>query len=258
MAMIENQGRLEASSVYREFTIGLLSAFIGAVATIAIGAFGFFNKDKELDIQLVNIALTILSGKHDTEQSEEARKFALRALSKYSNVDIPQEEFLKWSKSGVLPQGSFQYSGELRSDIPEFEELVRALPEDDFIALTLTGEAGLAGTENEIIAIASVIFNRREDSAFPNNIYDVILQDGVFSVWASNLKNPQKISDARRSPAYGRAKSIAIRALDDNLTDPTSGALYYHSDYVRPKWRRSLEYTNTIGRWLFYKRKPQP
>lgn len=92
-------------------SIALISAAFTAVATLVVGvstgAFSYFNKDRELDLKMVDISLTILSGDHDTKNSLEARKFALRALSKYADVEIPDTELETWANQGILPQGSF-------------------------------------------------------------------------------------------------------------------------------------------------------
>ena len=37
------------------------------------------------------------------------------------------------------------------------------------------------------------------------------------------------------------------------LLDITDGALWYHADYVHPKWAKSFEKTTKIGRHIFYR-----
>jgi hypothetical protein len=86
-------------------------AVVGTFATVGVGAFGFFNKDREMDIEMVKISLSILAGEKssifDTPSSDEktapGRAFALRALEKYSGVNIPEEEFTIWQERGTLP-----------------------------------------------------------------------------------------------------------------------------------------------------------
>ena len=55
---------------------------------------------------------------------------------------------------------------------------------------------------------------------------------------------------------YNDIRNIAIYvyANYDLLTDPTHGALFYHADYVNPKWK-NMEKTAVIGRHIFYNRK---
>ena len=45
--------------------------------------------------------------------------------------------------------------------------------------------------------------------------------------------------------------AIYVYANYENLRDITKGALYYHADYVNPRWK--LEKTTVIGRHIFYK-----
>lgn len=94
-----------------DYLIPILSAAIGAAlgatATIATGAFGYFNRDRELDIRLVDVGLAILKAEQidsaeDRQTSEPARRFALRLLQKYSDVDIPIIEFDAWAGGGPL------------------------------------------------------------------------------------------------------------------------------------------------------------
>lgn len=96
----------------KEILVPLLSALggalIAAVATVSTGAFGYLNRDRELDIEMVNIALKILGGEidEDAKKSEPARKFALNALQKYSGVTIESDDFETWVAEGVLPNAT--------------------------------------------------------------------------------------------------------------------------------------------------------
>jgi spore germination cell wall hydrolase CwlJ-like protein len=35
--------------------------------------------------------------------------------------------------------------------------------------------------------------------------------------------------------------------------DPTNGALYYHADYVKPRWSSRFKRTARIGNHIFYR-----
>jgi len=37
------------------------------------------------------------------------------------------------------------------------------------------------------------------------------------------------------------------------MLDITDGALYYHADYVRPRWAKHMERTSKIGEHIFYR-----
>ncbi len=42
-----------------------------------------------------------------------------------------------------------------------------------------------------------------------------------------------------------------------SFMDPTSGALWYHADYVKPSWRNAFERGPKIGRHIFYSQATQ-
>lgn len=90
-------------SFLRVAAISIASAAVGATATILTGAFVYFNKNKELDIQMVQISLSILSGEDTGKKSAPARKFALHMLENYTGVEIPRDDFDSWVDGGVLP-----------------------------------------------------------------------------------------------------------------------------------------------------------
>ena len=85
--------------------IGIAS--VGAIGTIATGAFGYWNTDRSQDIQMVSIALSILAGENK-DTSLPGRKFALRVLEEHAKVDIPDKEFEDWAAIGTLPSVLYQ------------------------------------------------------------------------------------------------------------------------------------------------------
>ena len=54
-----------------------------------------------------------------------------------------------------------------------------------------------------------------------------------------------------RSPAR-KAKEIAEHVYLGNYRDVTSGAQFYHADYVSPSWARVFDRTIKIGAHIFY------
>ena len=44
-----------------------------------------------------------------------------------------------------------------------------------------------------------------------------------------------------------------VYANYEKMHDMTQGALFYHADYVNPRWK--LERTTVIGRHIFYKQR---
>ena len=58
---------------------------------------------------------------------------------------------------------------------------------------------------------------------------------------------------AKEDEAYATAKEIARKALNLQLTDRTSGALYFHQRTVKPGWAADYTKTVEIGEFLFYR-----
>jgi N-acetylmuramoyl-L-alanine amidase len=121
------------------------------------------------------------------------------------------------------------------------------------LALNIYHEAR-SEPESGQIAVARVTLNRVESEAFPESICGVVKQGGQrlhrcqFSWWCDG-----KPDDPKEQKAWKRSLEIGQRVLADEVPDPTDGALYYHTDYVSPKWSRHFERTTRIGRHLFYR-----
>jgi len=102
-------------------------------------------------------------------------------------------------------------------------------------------------------AVASVVMNRLGHEGFPNTVCGVVRQGNEqgtcqFSWWCDGRSD-----QAKEDESYATAKEIARRALNQQLTDRTAGALYFHHRNVTPGW--STEYLKTveIGEFVFYK-----
>lgn len=120
------------TSLVSTLATGFVGAVAGAAATISVGAFGYLNKDRELDIRMVDIGLSILSGENKGTDSEPGRRFALRLLERYTEIDIPDEDFKAWIKRGVidvspLPTLLLQQRSEIRNDLRELEASAQSL-----------------------------------------------------------------------------------------------------------------------------------
>ncbi|MTW19907.1 cell wall hydrolase [Allochromatium palmeri] len=126
-------------------------------------------------------------------------------------------------------------------------------PDLQCLALNIYHEAR-SEPESGQIAVARVTLNRVESDAFPGSICGVVKQGGQkrhrcqFSWWCDG-----KPDDPKEQRAWKRSLEISRRVLADEISDPTNGALYYHTDYVSPKWSRHFQRTTRIGRHLFYR-----
>lgn len=123
--------------------------------------------------------------------------------------------------------------------------------EVDCLAINIYREAGIEEVKG-MIAVALVTMNRLKTQGFPDSVCKVVNQKKnstcQFS-WVCMNKLP-RINEK----IYNYTREIATHVFlnHDLIEDFTSGALFYHADYVRPKWK-NLEVTTKIGRHIFYK-----
>jgi spore germination cell wall hydrolase CwlJ-like protein len=119
----------------------------------------------------------------------------------------------------------------------------------DCLAENIYHEAGFESRQGKE-AVALVTLNRTQDPRFPKDICGVVKQKTTSVCQFSWFCQTTSI---RNKDVYEDAKDVAVYvyANYENLKDITKGALYYHADYVNPRWK--LEKTTVIGRHIFYK-----
>ncbi len=123
------------------------------------------------------------------------------------------------------------------------------------------GNQPLAGK----IAVANVTLNRVEDLQFPENICDVVYQSKAYYESWTGTKVPVrgmcqfswycdgKSDEPKDSQTWVESIRIADMVLNQKTVDITSGALWYHADYVYPYWADHLTRVITIENHIFYK-----
>jgi hypothetical protein len=83
--------------------VPVVSVLLSAVVSIFATTSDYWSKDRSNDIEMVRISLAILSGENK-DTSEVGRKFALRALRDYSNVEMTDAELDEWAENGTIPE----------------------------------------------------------------------------------------------------------------------------------------------------------
>jgi spore germination cell wall hydrolase CwlJ-like protein len=113
------------------------------------------------------------------------------------------------------------------------------------------------------VAVAFVTINRVKSSRFESDICSVVKQKmaGVCQFSWYCEERPKAMSQGKvltnsNNSLYNNIRNLAIYvyANYERIEDPTHGALFYHADYVSPKWK-NMEKTAVIGRHIFYNRK---
>ncbi|CAB5220555.1 spore_SleB, spore cortex-lytic enzyme [uncultured Caudovirales phage] len=133
----------------------------------------------------------------------------------------------------------------------EYHQLTKeARKEIDCLADNVYHEAGYE-TEQGRMAVAFVTLNRLQDPRFPKDICSVVKQKTNYTcqfTWFCE----HKVTDRQKHQyELSREAALYVYANYEKLKDITKGALYYHADYVNPKWK--LQKTVTIGRHIFYR-----
>lgn len=111
-------------------------------------------------------------------------------------------------------------------------------------------EAGNQSTTGKI-AVSNVVMNRVDDKRFPNTPCGVINQKARGVCQFSWVCQGKKY--IRNQKTYAEAKHTAVRVYYKDISDVTSGAKFYHANYVRPSWSRVFKRTVVIGDHIFYK-----
>lgn len=157
-------------------------------------------------------------------------------------------------------------------------------PDVSILAQTMWGEARSHGATG-MLAVGNVIKNRAEANMkmFGQGIRGVALKPKQFSCWNEGDPNRDRIKEIleydrlislRRSPdgtpfdewfakfknsgnymdykAWLLAKDIAKKIIAGKASDPTNGAVYYHTTDVDPAWNANLDHVATVGNHLFY------
>ena len=117
------------------------------------------------------------------------------------------------------------------------------------MALNMYHEARGEGRKG-MVAVGWVVLNRMADPAYPDTIREVVYQGCQFS-WVCDGRSDRP----RDGRAWRKAVKLAAEMLNDPMSDPTRGALWYHATWVkRPNLGSPVTTVARIGRHVFYAR----
>lgn len=128
-------------------------------------------------------------------------------------------------------------------------------PLDDAVVClsrTLYWEAK-GGGRADMEAVANVVLNRMGHGGFPDTVCGVVKQGQEqkhcqFSWWCDGRSD--QVEEKNR---YDIAKEIARKALNQQLSDRTRGAMYFHDRHVSPSWAKEYIRTAETDEFVFYK-----
>lgn len=98
------------------------------------------------------------------------------------------------------------------------------------------------------IAVAQVTINRVDSPKFPPTICEVVTQKGQFS-WFSDGKSDRP----KETEAWKRALKLAQMILKNDVQVTCVGSsTFYHAEYVKPYWAKTLHRSCKVGQHIFY------
>jgi spore germination cell wall hydrolase CwlJ-like protein len=106
-------------------------------------------------------------------------------------------------------------------------------------------------------AVAQVILNRMTSGHYPTSICGVVFQNQQnYHACQFSFTCEGRALRVRDPEAWAQATRVADDVLGGKTWVADVGAsTHYHADYVRPRWARSLQKTDVIGKHVFYRLK---
>lgn len=145
---------------------------------------------------------------------------------------------------------------EMREEVEELKQVVLAhtpihvkYNKDDVecLARNIYWEAGVEDMMGKI-AVGNVTINRVKARYWGTHICDVVYSKDQFS-WTKERKRAWV---KLQGQAWRDSRAAAHAVLDGISVKQLNKALYYHADYVKPKWRDKDKQVTQIGRHIFY------
>ena len=127
----------------------------------------------------------------------------------------------------------------------------------DCMAMNIYREAGHEPFEGKV-AVAQVVMNRVNSGKFAPDVCGVIYQKSVimervvcqFSWFCDSATKSRPVNQTAYNESYEVAKKVILEGFK---LDVLKDALYYHADYVNPRW--GFEKIGKIGNHVFYRGK---
>lgn len=138
---------------------------------------------------------------------------------------------------------------------PDEYSYERKIKDLECLAINIYKEAGYEPFEGKV-AVAQVTMNRVNHPDFPQDVCQVVYQKNIaykkvvcqFSWYCDKVHRNRPVNPVAYNESYEVAKKVL---LEDFRLSGLEAALFYHADYVNPRWK--LEKVVQIGRHIFYK-----
>ena len=159
-------------------------------------------------------------------------------------------QYVTTTKFATLKEKNGYYSQDVISIKTREQQL-------DCLAINIYREAGYENFEGKV-AVAQVTMNRVATGQFGKDVCGVVYQKNVimdkvvcqFSWYCDTVHKNRPVNPAAYKESYEVAKKVLLEGFRLSVL---KDALYYHANYVNPRW--SLEKIGQIGNHIFYKPK---
>jgi hypothetical protein len=148
------------------------------------------------------------------------------------------------SEAGVLQRAGWP----LYALVDRFSAGAPLTDEANCIAVAVYHEARGESLEGQI-AVAKVIMNRAASGKYPTSWCGVVKQPWQFSF----VHHGQFPSVDQASDAWHKAIGVTRLAVANAVPSVPTGCMWYHADYVAPRWRNNLTRVEKIGAHIFYR-----
>lgn len=175
---------------------------------------------------------------------------AIAALVFGMNANAAMGEEKKLELTPVAVEAEVEVEADAPLELPELvEEYKDGFTLDEqgkCLANAIYFEARGESLEGQL-AVADVVINRAESKKYPATWCNVVKQKAQFS-FVKNRTFPK----VRDMESWETAKAVARIAIEDAHEIVPEGVLWYHADYVSPRWRYRLNEVAKVGVHIFY------
>jgi spore germination cell wall hydrolase CwlJ-like protein len=132
------------------------------------------------------------------------------------------------------------------------ERLKYTQTEFNCLAKNIYHEAGVEPIEGKF-AVAQVTLNRLKKGRWGDDICSVVHAKSQFS-WTLSKR---KLNEQPKGELWNESQQVARIVLDKGVRVPSlAQSTFYHADYVKPLWSKSVVKIKQVGQHIFYKYPP--
>jgi N-acetylmuramoyl-L-alanine amidase len=159
-------------------------------------------------------------------------------------ITLPSADAAVAREAGLLQKSGWP----LYALVDKFSTGAPLTDEANCIAVAVYHEARGESVEGQL-AVAQVIKNRAASGQYPADWCGVVKQPWQFSF----VRHGQFPSVDVNSDAWRKAVGITRLAVANAVSSVPKDCLWYHANYVAPRWSNNLQRVQQIGAHIFYR-----